>query len=120
MDFYTYRYDGGLLSTCWGTWDDFWQETAISGASNAGKAREKPYLRRLIWIIIFAICLFYTITGVVEVFVGFYEYPVSFSVSIEHKNKVSWNELLQNVIIKEKNDYTEQIFKNQIWLISTK
>ena len=90
-----FRYEGGFLSTCWGTWDDFWQETAISGASNAGKAREKPYLRRLIWIIIFAICLFYTITGVVEVFVGFYEYPVSFSVSIEHKNKVGWYESLQ-------------------------
>ena len=83
------RYEGGILDTCWGTWDDFWQSTSISGANNAGKARDYPYIRRIFWIIIFSVCFYFTVTGVISLFVEYYSFPVDYEVSVFHNNKVS-------------------------------
>ena len=76
------------LGTCWGTWNDFWKNTSISGASNAGKANEPPFIRRLIWVLIFSGFFYLTIFGVVQLFVTYYKYPVEYSVKVHHENMV--------------------------------
>ena len=65
------------------------QATSISGANNAGNARSAPYIRRIIWIIIFVLFFGLTCKGVYDIFVEYYEYPVTTSVFVEHQNKVS-------------------------------
>ena len=82
------RHKGGLLRILWGTWDDFWQETSISGASNAGKAQGLPYIRRLCWMAIFATFFALTIFNVAKQFVEFYHYPVNYEVYVTHKDQV--------------------------------
>ena len=64
------------------------------GANNAGHAKGFPFIRRLIWVLIFIIFFIITINSVIEVFKNYYKYPVSYSVSVEHKNKVSKNSIL--------------------------
>ena len=82
------RHKGGLLGILWGTWDDFWQETSISGASNAGKAKGRPYIRRICWILIFGIFFGLTVFNVAKQFVEYYEYPVNYEVYVTHKDQV--------------------------------
>ena len=82
------RHNGGLLGILWGTWDDFWQETSISGANNAGKAKGKPYIRRICWIIIFGVFFGFTLDNVVNQFITYYEYPINYKVFVKHKDQV--------------------------------
>lgn len=84
------RHKGGLLRILWGTWDDFWQETSISGASNAGKAKGLPYIRRLCWMAIFGIFFGLTIFNVAKQFVEFYQYPVNYEVYVTHDDQVTF------------------------------
>lgn len=93
-------HEGGVFGVFWGTWDDFWQETSIGGASNAGHAQGAPYIRRIIWIIIFTVFFYLTVQGVVGLFVSYYDYPVTYSVYVAHKNKVRFTYYLINYLMK--------------------
>ena len=83
------KHDGGLFGIFWGTWDDFWQETSISGANNAGKARSYPYVRRCCWTVLFIFFMAITVLNVLGQFMDYYDYPVSYSVFVQHENMVS-------------------------------
>ena len=66
----------------------FWEETAISGISNAANAKHSP-LRRTLWIASFVIFAAITLQSVYHVFDDFWRYPTTTTVSISLKNTVS-------------------------------
>ena len=68
--------------------DRFWQETAISGISNAAHAKHSP-LRRTLWISSFLIFGAITLNSVYHVFDDFLQYPTTTTVSISLENTVS-------------------------------
>ena len=70
--------------------DRFWEETAISGISNAAHAKHSP-LRRTLWIASFLIFAAITLQSVYHVFDDFLQYPTTTTVSISLKNTVSNN-----------------------------
>ena len=82
------RHNGGFLRTLWGTFDDFWQDTSINAVNNAGKARNRPYIRRCLWLIVFIFFVTLTITNVVQLIIEYREYPVAYSVFVENEKKV--------------------------------
>ena len=84
------RHDGGIFGTFWGTYDDFWQETSISGISNAGKARggKTSIIRRIVWLLIFTFFFIFTMYNVVDIMNDYFEYGVSYSVYVKHENQV--------------------------------
>ena len=82
------KHDGGFFRVIWGTFDDFWQETSISGANNAGKARQSPYVRRFLWLIIFGVFFGLTVKNVYNLFVTYREYPVTYSSYVSHQKRV--------------------------------
>ena len=49
-------------------------------------------------MVIFGACFWFTFSGVVEVFINFYNYPVTYSVSVQHKNKVWTQDSLKNPV----------------------
>ncbi len=71
----------------WQTWDDFWKNTGIVAASNAGRAVNP--VRRTFWIIIFLIGLVLTIWSVWLFFATYLGYPVTTSVTLESYTNVS-------------------------------
>ena len=73
-------------SILWQTWDKFWQETSISGVSNAGKARSSK-TRRLIWLVLFAVGSWITIDALYDVFVDWMSAPITTQVSIDGNNQ---------------------------------
>ena len=78
------------MSACgvlWTTWDAFWQETSISGVNNAGKARTSN-IRRICWILIFIAGAFATAMSLQIVITEYLGYPVTTTITIEHKDKV--------------------------------
>ena len=75
------------LGVLWNTWDNFWQDTSISGVNNAGKAR-KSALRRIIWIVVFSLGLAGTIWALYTVYADYILYPVTTTITIQHKDKV--------------------------------
>ena len=83
------------LGVLWTTWDNFWQDTSISGVNNAGKAR-KSALRRIIWIVVFSLGLVGTIWALYTVYADYILYPVTTTITIQHKDKV----FLKNSFIK--------------------
>ena len=68
--------------------DRFWEETAISGISNAAHAKHSP-LRRILWIASFLIFAVITLQSVYHVFDDFLQYPTTTTVSISLKNTIS-------------------------------
>ena len=77
----------GLCQVLWQTWDEFWQQTSIGGANNAGKAR-KSYFRRAIWILIFGFFAYCTTMGVIPIVREYLEFPVTVTTSLKLSNKV--------------------------------
>ena len=78
------------MSACgvlWKIWDAFWQETSISGVNNAGKARTSV-VRRICWILIFIAGAMATAFSLQIVISEYLRYPVTTTVTIEHKDKV--------------------------------
>ena len=54
----------------------FWEETAISGISNAAHAKQSP-LRRTLWIASFLIFAVITLKSVYQTFDDFWQYPTT-------------------------------------------
>lgn len=77
---------GSALGSTWNRW---WQETNINAICNAGRARIS-LARRAIWMIIFLVGMFFTIQGVVHLFVGYLSYPIVTYSSIEGTEKVGF------------------------------
>ena len=71
----------------WETWDDFWQETSISGVNNAGKAR-RSVVRRSCWLLVFIAGALATSFSLMVVIKEYMEYPVTTTITIQHKDKV--------------------------------
>ena len=84
-----YDSNASLLAIIWGTWDDFWCNTSISGANNAGRAKNPPYIRRCLWLLLFGFCFYFTLINVLELINNYYQYPVDYSVTVQHKDLVS-------------------------------
>ena len=70
----------------WKTTDEFWKKTTISGLSNARKSHSG--LRRWVWMIMLAVFAILTITGLINVIDEFQSYPITTSVTVEHRNQV--------------------------------
>ena len=66
------------------TLDTFWKQTSISGISNAGIA--KSHLRRVCWLLIFAVFGALTLYGFQDVVSDYRKYPVTTSIYIEQFN----------------------------------
>lgn len=75
-----------LCNVLWLTWKEFYERTNISGASNAGIAKNP--LRKIIWMVVFIVGLAFTIQGVYVVIYKYLEFPVDTIIKLEHKNKV--------------------------------
>ena len=73
------------MQVVWATWDSFWQETSISGVSNAGKARSS-LVRRLLWIWIFVAGVGFTAWSLSQVIQDYYTYPVVTTVTFENND----------------------------------
>ena len=84
-----YDSNASLLAIIWGTWDDFWCNTSISGANNAGRAKNPPYIRRCLWLLLFGFCFYFTLINVLELINNYYQYPVDYSVTVQHKDLAS-------------------------------
>ena len=68
------------------TWKNFWNNTSISGLSNANGTSSR--WRRYLWISIFAAFAVLTIVGLDDVFKDYTAYPVITSVTVKHNNQV--------------------------------
>ena len=106
-----YDSNASLLAIIWGTWDDFWRNTSISGANNAGRAKNPPYIRRCFWMLLFGFCFYFTITNVLELINKYYQYPVDYSVTVQHKDLVSI------IIISRKSHFKRAISRNFSFLL---
>ena len=69
------------------TWNEFWQQTSISGISNARGTRS--VWRRNLWLLIFAIFTILTITSLQSVIKDFISHPVTTFVTVKHHNQVN-------------------------------
>ena len=76
----------------------FWEETSITGISNAKKAKGS-FLRRVIWIIAFLVFSCITITGVFEVVSEYLDYSTATSIAIIKENTVRGDIINQNVFV---------------------
>ena len=70
----------------WKTTDEFWKKTTISGLSNARKSNSG--FRRSVWMLMLAVFVGLTITGLSNVIDDFKSYPITTSVTVEHRNQV--------------------------------
>ena len=68
------------------TWRNFWNNTSISGLSNANGTSSR--WRRYLWISIFAAFAVLTIVGLNDVFKDYTAYPVITSVTVKNNNQV--------------------------------
>ena len=69
------------------TWNDFWQQTTISGITNARGTRS--VWRRNLWFLIFTIFTILTITSLQSVIKDFISHPVTTFVTVKHHNQVN-------------------------------
>jgi hypothetical protein len=76
----------GCSGSIWLTWDNFWKNTGIAGASNAG--RSSSLFRRILWIIVFVAGLAVTVQAVVALICDYLQYPVDTTVTMTHLDRV--------------------------------
>ena len=76
-----------VLNDLWRTTDEFWKKTTISGLSNARKSNSG--FRRWVWMVMLAVFTVLTITGLKTVIDEFQSYPITTSVTVEHRNQVN-------------------------------
>ena len=70
------------------TFQDFGAETSISGINNAAKGKSK--LRSLIWFLIFSVLAYFTVDGIYEIVIEYFEYPVITSTDIKSEPEVDF------------------------------
>ncbi|XP_059085144.1 degenerin-like protein asic-1 isoform X3 [Tigriopus californicus] len=78
----------GVLGILAASWNNFFDNTSASGASNA--ARSKHPLRKTAWLFIFVLGLTLTIWGVYQVVVEYLSYPVSTTIALRHYSKIQF------------------------------
>ena len=66
----------------------FGSETSISGINNAAKGKSK--LRSSIWLAIFGVLAYYTVDGIYEIVVDFFDYPVLTNTDLTYKSEVDF------------------------------
>ena len=71
------------------TWNEFWQETSIAGAANAGKA--KGLIRRAIWVLIFVGGACLTINSIHNVIWEYRMYRVNTEITMKRQEIVSYH-----------------------------
>ena len=81
----TLRFEN-VYNVLWSTYDVFWQRTNISGLCNA-KISNSGF-RRYVWIVVFVLFSFLTLTGLINVIDDYMHHPVLTSVTVEHGNQV--------------------------------
>ena len=76
----------GVGSVIWNITLSYGRESSIAGFNNACKAKSK--IRSILWIAIFAILGFLTISQFVNVILDYYQYPVITNIDLSHKSSV--------------------------------
>ena len=77
-----------ILGVIGETWDEFWKNTNISGANNAGRSANP--VRRFIWVAIFIAGIVGTVWGLLLLIQTYLKYPVITSMTLTHETKVSF------------------------------
>lgn len=67
---------------------EFATQTSIAGVGHAVKA--KSWIRVFYWLSIFVVCLYYTISGIINVVQDYYTYPFVTNTEMAHSNSLEF------------------------------
>ena len=70
------------------TFQYFGSETSIAGINNSAKGKSK--VRSLVWFIIFSVLAYYTVVGIYDIVIEYFEYPVITSTDITYEPEVDF------------------------------
>ena len=78
----------GSLKVIQEAFKDFGSQTSISGINNSGKG--KSVARSSIWLVIFSMLGYFTVRGIHDIVVEFFEYPVITNTDLTYNTEVDF------------------------------